>query len=639
MSEIKWRFKGNGFTQDAGLDTSDMETFKKDAMASLAREICQNSVDAKNTSSSGPVRVEFCPFEIRRDEIPWIEVLTNQIDACIDTWKNNPKELKALQAMKARITEEKITCLRISDFNTTGLYGLKDEDSPWHYLIHGTGLSSKSGSSGGSKGIGKYATFVASAFNTVFYETKTVKGEQGYIGISKLSSARIEGSKEKTQGIGYYASSEMNEPIEGDLSIDKNFKRTDGEYGTDIYIIGFKASKGWEIDIVSKVLDSFMSAIVYDTLEIKVADIEVTSSTLNSIVENKVYNPKNEKSIYSQYKLLTDKEHRFEDTIDFGELGKAKLYTIEHNVDDEKYATKDCVLIRYPYMKIKSTKQLTALPCSAMCIIEDNDLNRIFREIENPQHTDWEFKRIDDTAYRNEVLSLYKQLVDEIQKNIANHLATSSSMETDVEGAEEYIPETQPDDQKKDGNTKRKKILDKPQIQRKKPKNKEYSSNVSLESEESDEVAPDIGNQTNDDSDDAVTTSGNNSGGGGQHHVGDDLTGATTTENGNMIFKKVDLKGITYSFMCINKAAKKYAVVFSSPETLEKAYFELNALDESGARESVKIWACTKNGNSVVVQNNTTVELSLTMGEKVKLELLTDQSELFSGEVKLYAYR
>lgn len=65
-------------------------------------------------------------------------------------------------------------CLRISDFNTTGLYGLKDEDSPWHYLIHGTGLSSKSGSSGGSKGIGKYATFVASAFNTVFYETRRI---------------------------------------------------------------------------------------------------------------------------------------------------------------------------------------------------------------------------------------------------------------------------------------------------------------------------------------------------------------------------------------------------------------------------------------------------------------------------------
>ena len=27
--EIKWRFKGNNYTTEFGLDTSDMETFKK----------------------------------------------------------------------------------------------------------------------------------------------------------------------------------------------------------------------------------------------------------------------------------------------------------------------------------------------------------------------------------------------------------------------------------------------------------------------------------------------------------------------------------------------------------------------------------------------------------------------------------
>ena len=36
--EIKWRFKGNNYTTEFGLDTSDMETFKKDPIASLARE-------------------------------------------------------------------------------------------------------------------------------------------------------------------------------------------------------------------------------------------------------------------------------------------------------------------------------------------------------------------------------------------------------------------------------------------------------------------------------------------------------------------------------------------------------------------------------------------------------------------------
>ena len=44
----KWRFAGNNYTYENGLDTADMETFKKDPIASLARESCQNSIDAKN---------------------------------------------------------------------------------------------------------------------------------------------------------------------------------------------------------------------------------------------------------------------------------------------------------------------------------------------------------------------------------------------------------------------------------------------------------------------------------------------------------------------------------------------------------------------------------------------------------------
>ena len=46
MSEKKWRFPDNNYTDEKGLDTSDMEIFKKDPIASLAREICQKSIDA-----------------------------------------------------------------------------------------------------------------------------------------------------------------------------------------------------------------------------------------------------------------------------------------------------------------------------------------------------------------------------------------------------------------------------------------------------------------------------------------------------------------------------------------------------------------------------------------------------------------
>ena len=77
----EWRFKGNGFTEEKVLDNSDMEIFKKDPMASLAREICQNSIDAKDTGKK-TVRIEFKPFRINKNEIPGYDRLLKEIESC-----------------------------------------------------------------------------------------------------------------------------------------------------------------------------------------------------------------------------------------------------------------------------------------------------------------------------------------------------------------------------------------------------------------------------------------------------------------------------------------------------------------------------------------------------------------------------
>jgi hypothetical protein len=49
----------------------------------------------------------------------------------------------------------------------------------------------------------------------------------------------------------------------------------DGKPGTDIYILGFLDSGDWKQDIVSKVLESFMAAVVFGSLEVRVDDIVV----------------------------------------------------------------------------------------------------------------------------------------------------------------------------------------------------------------------------------------------------------------------------------------------------------------------------------------------------------------------------
>lgn len=78
-------------------------------------------------------------------------------------------------------------------------------------------------------------------------------------------------------------------------------------------------------------------------------------------------------------------------------------------------------------MKITTLKTGTFLPFSALCIIPDNEINRKLRAIENPQHTDWEIKRLNDfPEEKASTLELKKALEFTIQKYINETLLQSS---------------------------------------------------------------------------------------------------------------------------------------------------------------------------------------------------------------------
>lgn len=629
--ENTWRFPGNGYTQDQGLDTSDMETFKKDPIASLARELCQNSIDARKQKASGPVKIEFKSFSIKRDEIPQVELIDQQIAACKETWTTNKKIYDQLDKMSIQIQKDEICCLRISDFNTKGLVGVSGGDNtPWHYMIHGSGLSNKASTSGGSKGIGKFATFVTSQFNMVFYSTVTESKEKGYQGICKLCSAKQEGTTEKTIGIGYFGSSVKNEPISGEFNLDKDFKRN-SKTGTDIFIVGFKNPSGWKADIISKILESFISAIVFGDLEVVVDETIINTETLKDIVyDEALINKTSRKSIISQYLLLTDEEHRYVDVIDFEDLGKAKLYLMEFDADNEQFATNGCVMIRYPFMKIRDIDKISTLPCSAMCIIEDNQLNAIMRNIENPQHTNWEFNRIEDDDERTNVRSLYRRLLDEIRKLITSHLASSDKVQTDIEGAGDFIPGSEGN---VDINGTPKLILDKPTITTKKVKSSEIPMKVSVEDEEGNEfleVEEELEKSSPSERNKKAVSSS---------HLGGKEERADSSSPSAAQMKCSEVKGMSYRLICINKKLRMYAVIFTSNVDEKEAFLELYALDDSGAKTQVFIFACTNNGEIAQVLHRKRIKLSLKSGQKVKLEMITDQSEFFSSEVKVYAHR
>lgn len=69
-----------------GVSESGIETFKGAPYGFLAREICQNSLDAK-LDQSKPVTVEFQKIYVNNYTIPGYEQLKDDLERCLDFWE------------------------------------------------------------------------------------------------------------------------------------------------------------------------------------------------------------------------------------------------------------------------------------------------------------------------------------------------------------------------------------------------------------------------------------------------------------------------------------------------------------------------------------------------------------------------
>lgn len=629
-----WRFPSNNYGNESGLDTGELEIFKKDPGAALAREICQNSIDAKH----GDLKtvVEFKLFEIDREKIPGINELSNEIKKCYDFKKESPKEGKSLELMYKSINRKKIKCLRISDFNTSGLLGVRTNErgKPFYNLTKGSGVSDKSGTTGGSKGIGKFATFVASTTNTNFYSTRTIDKEKGFIGISKLRSVPLDSDDLNlmTTGTGYYSINKKNEPIIEKFNLDPNFEREESEYGTDIYLIGFNDNEGWQNDIIAKTLDSFMVAIMHDVLEVVVDDIKINKNTLPTILDNenifKNRYKREVKDIKAQYELLSDSENVHIKDLIIGKDNKITLYVKQYKQENEKKANKRCIMVRYPYMKIKHLTGHSYLPYSALCVIHDNELNQLLRNIENPQHNDWEIKRLNDYPEDKKITKEIKREMDNtINECIKEILKQSDSESTDVEGAGEFLPSLDNGDYL-GNNIKADKIdVSKPK-ENKTPNPKTKKAGENEEGYDFDEGSPGGENE------------GGHSGNGGEknpEHPKD--LGDSGGEGKDLTLKRIPLNGIKFKNIAVDKKRGRFDVVFDSLHDEDNCELKVKMYGEGKDKYPIKIISASINSEECVIDNGKIKNLKIKKGKKYKIECKLNINELFSSEVTLYAYR
>ena len=229
----EWRFPSNDHGETKGINDSGVAQFRGTPLRSLAREICQNSLDAARKKT---VTVEFNAFEIPSTQLPGCEALKDTFARCADFWGQQKAVTTRNFFNNAydKISAEKVYVLRISDFCTSGLTGSREDvNTHWTNLTKSSGVSDKSSTSGGSFGIGKFAPFACSDFSTVFYSTYDEKENEASQGVARLVTFR-RADDETTHGVGFFGE-DRNTPTYKQLNLEPGFARAKGDYGTCFY--------------------------------------------------------------------------------------------------------------------------------------------------------------------------------------------------------------------------------------------------------------------------------------------------------------------------------------------------------------------------------------------------------------------
>ena len=116
-----WYFPSTDGGQRNGINHAGIETFSGSPLKSLAREICQNSLDAVRDTDQ-PCKLEFSFFQIPTEKIPGYTEVSSTIKDMERFWKKStdPKIKNFLEKAKKVLNGKEVSVARISDFNTTG---------------------------------------------------------------------------------------------------------------------------------------------------------------------------------------------------------------------------------------------------------------------------------------------------------------------------------------------------------------------------------------------------------------------------------------------------------------------------------------------------------------------------------------
>jgi hypothetical protein len=448
--ELKWYF-GPGGSEDQGPKDSIELLFKGNKYYSIAREAIQNSLDAV-LDKSKPVVVKFNLFEINKSDLPTFFELKGALEKCLEYYKDDTHAQKILNNSINAIKHEKLTCLRISDYNTIGLEYTPGK-SPFYAFMQAVGVNiKKSTGSGGSFGFGKGAYYAASAFKSIVISSIYNEDKFIFQGKARLTT-HIDNSGNKKDYVGKFGIND-GEPVLDQMLVPTKLRRT--EKGTDIIIMGFNNEDGWKDSLIKSVLNNFWLAIWDNKLDVEVEDVIINEDNLESIIskyysESDIDGTVSETETWNPYPYFKAVKYQtgpnakcFEKELPT--LGVVKLFLLLKDKLPNR-----TVYSRSPKMMVFKKTDNRGFNYVGVFVCDSEKGNRILKEMENPQHNEWKKNNyLDNDKPHKEGKLAEEELKKFMRDSLESLMKTESNKPQRILGLEEFlsIPEDLlPDDE------------------------------------------------------------------------------------------------------------------------------------------------------------------------------------------------
>lgn len=473
--KYKLIFSDLGASDKVGVNDVGIGVFKKKPYIGLTKEILQNSTDAPDPSlpEGTPVKVRFELVYIDRDDIPDVERLNAAIHKCYEYYPNGDDgaKLKQIQDAAERYLDHpgKVPVLKISDYNTTGLCGvLAEKGSNWSGLVRERSATNKTSSSSGAFGVGKFAPYTFSTLRTVFYSTKTVKGEIAFQGKALLTTFKENNTLKHNIGLFADTTSENFDAVLSAEDIAPVFRRE--ECGTDIFVLGFEKETDWMEQSAISVIEYFFYSIFKGNLEVEVAEeekvISIKQSNLGEMIARfKNYCDKHMSDDVSfqftaplYWDLLTGPHKVIKEPFvyDGKNMGEYELYLLT----GDDVAEKKVLEMRQAGMKIREdtgfriqmnfTGIFIATGTGASSDRPEDNISSFLRKCENQAHDDWAADEYPDSKMKETARGIINKIHKIILEAVKAEMPDFGKDSVDAFGLSEFLPNEESDDDERE---------------------------------------------------------------------------------------------------------------------------------------------------------------------------------------------